>query len=169
MNQSQTKQFNFYFQKPQELPAEYLNAIYSLIIKVGSVGTKKWVRHNLEHAFLIGYVLESGQIIGCSTLKHPRKEYVETVKKQCGINLSGYLERGYTSVLPEYRGKKIASQLLAGLTSRIKDYKLYSAIDENNIGGQKIALNNRTKKIALYKSPSSNKKIGIWMPEKMIP
>ncbi|MGM0643870.1 MAG: GNAT family N-acetyltransferase [Thermodesulfobacteriota bacterium] len=168
MNQSDGETPAFYYSPPAELPDGYLEAIINLVMEVGSVGTKKWVRQNLENAFLIGYVLDKGKIIACSSLKHPRPEYIRTVREQAGLNLEGFLERGYTSVLPEYRGKGLASKLLAGLTSKIGDKKLYSAVGEDNIGGQKIAVNNRTRKVAVYESAQSGKKIGIWMPEWMI-
>lgn len=168
MNQSDREELTFHYSPPGELPDGYLEDVINLVMEVGSVGTKKWVRQNLEHAFLIGYVLNKGRIIACSSLKHPRPEYIRTVRDQAGLNLEGFLERGYTSVLPEYRGKGLASELLAGLTSRIGDEKLYSAVGEDNIGGQKIAMNNRTRKVAVYESAQSGKKIGIWMPEWMI-
>ncbi len=161
------KELDYYFMPPAELPKGYLDVIISLVEAGGSVKSP-WIRHNLERAFLIGYVKDGDEIIGCSSLKHPRDEYVLSVKEQCGIDLSGYLERGYTSVKPEYRGMGIASKLLAGLTERRDGRRIYSVIGEENIGGQKIALNNNTKKIAVYKSRLTGKRVGIWMPAWMV-
>jgi len=45
----------FHFVKPDELPAGYLDEICLMVEAGGSVATK-WVRYNLERAFLIGYV-----------------------------------------------------------------------------------------------------------------
>ncbi|MCJ8501500.1 GNAT family N-acetyltransferase [Desulfatitalea alkaliphila] len=127
-----------------------------------------FVRANLERAFLIGYVKDGDEIVGCSSLKHPRPEFLATVREQTGIDLANYLERGYTSVKPEYRKRGIGSTLLAGLTSRIGERKLFSVIGEDNIGGRKIALNNRTKRVAVYQSRKTGKKLGIWIPEWML-
>lgn len=157
----------YYFAPPGELPGGYLDTIAGLVEAGGSVDPAR-VRANLEHAWLIGYVLDdSGKIIACASLKHPRAEYTEMVRQQTGLDLSGYLERGYTSVVPEYRGRGIASNLLAGLTARARaeSRMLYSVIGEDNIGGQKIALNNSTRKAALYRSPKTGKKMGVWVPD----
>ena len=97
-----------------------------------------------------------------------RARYIESIREQCGIDLTGFLERGYTSVKKAYRGMGIGSKLLAGLTARVQDKKLYAVILEDNIGGKKIALNNRTRRIAVYTSRKTGKTVGIWMPEWMI-
>lgn len=157
----------YFFTPPDKLPPGYLDIIIDLVEAGGSV-SPEFVRYNLERAFLIGYVKDNDEIIGCSSLKHPRPAFIETVRRQAGIDLANYLERGYTSVKPEYRGMGIGSRLLAGLTDRIGDRKLYSVIGEENIGGQKIAINNKTKKVAVYESAKTGKKLGIWIPESMI-
>lgn len=157
----------YFFSSPDELPEGYLEKICRLVEAGGSVDPAR-VRTNLEGAYLIGYVLDDkGGIVACSSLKYPRREFTEMVKQETGMDLTGYLERGYTSVVSEYRGRGIASSLLAGLTSRARadGRKLYSVIGEDNIGGQKIALNNNTSKAAVYKSPKSGKKMGIWIPD----
>lgn len=159
---------DYHFAHPEELATEDMERIISLVEAGGSVDPGR-VRENLSHAFLIGYVRdENGKIVACSSLKHPRAEFTQMVREQTGLELSGSLERGYTSVLPEFRGKKMASNLLAGLTARVGNRKLYSVIGEDNIGGQKIAINNNTRKMAVYKSPKTGKKMGIWIPEWMI-
>ncbi len=155
----------YYFAPPDQLPPGYLEVIIGLVEAGGSVDPAR-VRDNLSHAFLIGYVLDDkGEIVACASLKHPRAEYTQMVRELTGLDLEGFLERGYSSVRPEYRGKRIASNLLAGLTARVGDRKLYSVISEDNIGGQKIAINNNTRKVAGYTSPKTAKKMGIWMPD----
>jgi len=157
----------FYFVKPDKLPAGYLDEICRMVETGGSVGTK-WLRYNLERAFLIGYVLAKGVIVGTSCLKNPRSEYIEVVKKQSGLDLSGYLERGYTSVMPAYRGLGIGTKLLEGLTLRAGDRKIFSIISEDNVATKKIAIRNRTRQVAGYYSEKMGKQVGIWMPEWMI-
>ncbi len=157
----------YHFVKPRDLPPGYLDEICRMIEAGGSVGTK-WVRYNLERAFLIGYVLEHDVIVGNSSLKHPRPEYVEAVNRQSGLDLSQYLERGYTSVRPEYRGMGIGTKLLEGLTERIGNKKLFSIIGEDNMATQKMALRNKTRRVTTFYSTSLNKEVGVWIPEKML-
>jgi len=157
----------FHFVKPDELPTGYLDKICRIVEAGGSVGTK-WVRHNLKRSFLIGYVLVKKVIVGASCLKHPRPEYIEVVKKQSGLDLSGYLERGYTSVKPAYHGLGIGTKLLEGLTLRAGDRKIFSIISEDNAATKKIAVRNRTRQVATYFSEKMGKQVEIWMPEWMI-
>ena len=157
----------YHFVKPQELPPGYLDEICKMVEAGGSVG-KKWVRRNLKNAFLIGYVTERGSLVANSSLKQPRPEYVNAVSVQSGIDVTYYLERGYTSVRPEYRGMGIGTKLLEGLTKRIGDRKLFSIIAEDNIATKKMALRNKTKKVAQFYSDRAGKEIGVWIPEWMI-
>lgn len=162
------RQMTYHFVKPAELPEGYLDEICRMVEAGGSVGTQ-WLRHNLERAFLIAYVLESGVIVGNSSLKHPRQEYIEAVSAQSGLDLRNYLERGYTSVRPEYRGFGIGAKLLEGLTERADGYKIFSIIGEDNIGTQKMAIRNRTRKVATFMSGKVQKQVGVWIPEWMLP
>ena len=157
----------YHFVTPHELPPGYLDEICRMVEAGGSV-EKKWVRYNLERAFLIGYVLEEGIIVGNSSLKDPRAEYVEAVNKQSRLDLTDYLERGYTSVRPEYRGMGIGTTLLEGLTARVGKKKVYSIISTDNVATQKIALRNKTKQVATFYSERLGKEIGVWIPAWMI-
>jgi GNAT superfamily N-acetyltransferase len=157
----------FFYRRPADLPGGYLDEICRMIEAGGTV-TMKWVRRNLERAFLIGYVMEEGIIVANSSLKHPRVEYVEKVKAASGLDLSGYLERGYTSVRPEYRGMGIGTRILEGLTARVGERKVFSIIGSDNTATQKIALRNRTRQVAAFYSESLGKEVGIWIPEWMV-
>mgnify|MGYP006298708431 FL=1 len=160
-------ELEYVYSPPADLPEGRFEAICRLVEAGGSVGSE-WIRSNLQRAYLIGYVLDQSALIACSSLKEPRPEYVASVQEQTGLDLSRYLERGYTSVRPAYRGQGIASKLLAGLTARAGERKLYSIIGEDNIGGQKIALNNKTKRVAVFVSQKSGKRLGVWIPEAML-
>jgi GNAT superfamily N-acetyltransferase len=157
----------YHFVKPRDMPPEYLDEICFMIEAGGSVDTAL-VRYNLERAFLIGYAMEHGVIVGNSSLKRPRAEYVEVVNRQSGLDLSNYLERGYTSVRPEYRGMGIGAKLLEGLTERVGDIKLFSIISSDNTAAQKMALRNQTRRVATFYSKKLGKEVGVWMPEWMI-
>jgi GNAT superfamily N-acetyltransferase len=157
----------FHFVPPHDLPPGYLDEICRMVEAGGSVKTR-WVRYNLERAFLIAYVLEEGVIVANSSLKRPRQEYIDAVRGQTGLDLTQYLERGYTSVRPEYRGMGVGTKILEGLTARAGDRKLFAVIGEDNLATQKIALRNRTRKVAAFCSERSGKAIGIWIPEWMV-
>ncbi|MFH1985143.1 MAG: GNAT family N-acetyltransferase [Pseudomonadota bacterium] len=157
----------WHFLPPEALAPGVLDEICRMVAAGGSVDTR-WVRHNLERAFLIAYVTEQGQIVGNSSLKHPREEYIATVRERYGLDFSRHLERGYTSVRPEYRGLGIGTRLLEGLTHRADGRKIFSIIAEDNVATQKIAIRNRTRKVATVFSEAMGKEIGFWMPEEQI-
>ncbi len=157
----------FHFRKPEELLPGFLDEICAMVKAGGSVDTK-YVRYNLERAYLIGYAQENGIIVGNSSLKHPRQEFIERLDTITGLNFNHFVERGYTSVRPEYRALGVGARLLKGLTKRAGLYKIFSIISEDNTATQKIAKKNKTKKIAVYYSEKVGKELGIWMPEYMI-
>ncbi len=161
------RDITFYFQKPKALPPGYLDEICKMVEAGGSVSTQ-WVRYNLERAFLIAYAMENGVIVGNSSLKRPRKPFIDRINKISGMDFTHFLERGYTSVRPEYRALGVGAKLLEGLTSRAGDHKIFSIIGEDNTATQKIAIRNNTRKVVTYYSEQMGKKAGIWMPESMI-
>ena len=161
------KDLEYHFVRPEALPPSLLDEICRMVEAGGSV-TTQWVRHNLERAFLIGYVMEQGVIVANSSLKHPRTEYVKRVKRLAGLDISDYLERGYTSVRPEYRGLGIGTKLLEGLTARVGKKRLFSIITADNVATRKIALRNKTKQVASFYSERLGKEVGVWVPEWMI-
>jgi GNAT superfamily N-acetyltransferase len=158
----------FYFASPADLPSGYLDQIHAMVLAGGSVDSA-YVRPNLENAFLIGYAMENNKIAGCSCLKHPREALIRRLKKTTGLDFSGCVERGYTSVRPEYRSLGVGRRLLEGLTARAGVYKVFAIIDEDNLATQKIARWNNTRKVTTYFSEKTNKQMGIWMPAHMDP
>ncbi len=158
---------SYHFAEPQQLPPGYLDEICRMVEAGGSVDITL-VRYNIERAFLIGYALDQGVIVGNSTLKRPRKEYVDAVNQQAGLDLGNYLERGYTSVRPEYRGMGVGAKLLEGLTARVGDLKLFSVISADNVAAQKMALRNQTQQVASFYSSRLDKEVGVWVPAWML-
>jgi GNAT superfamily N-acetyltransferase len=157
----------FFYQSPSDLPPGVLDEICKMVEAGGSVDTTH-VRSNLERAHKIGYAMENGVIIGNSSLKHPRAVFINRLNEITGGDFSNFVERGYTSVRPEYRAMGVGAKLLEGLTQRANGYKVFSIISEENLATQKIALRNNTKKILTYFSEKLNKEMGVWMPEEMI-
>lgn len=160
-------QIRFFYQSPQELPPGVLDEICKMVDAGGSVDITH-VRSNLERAYLVAYAMENGVIVGNSSLKHPRKEFIQRINQITGLDFTHFVERGYTSVRPEYRAMGVGAELLAGLTQRAKEYKVFSIISEDNLATQKIALRNQTRKIFTYFSEKLKKEMGVWMPEAMI-
>ncbi|MCG8620285.1 MAG: hypothetical protein MI802_29035, partial [Desulfobacterales bacterium] len=157
----------FHFVPPDELPRGVMDEIVAMVDAGGSVDITH-VRANLERAYLIGYATENGCIVGNSSLKRPRQVFVDRIRNITGLDFTRFVERGYTSVRPEYRAMGIGAKLLEGLTSRAVDVKVFSIISEDNLATQKIALRNNTRKIATYFSDKVGKEMGVWMPEHMI-
>jgi len=155
---------NYHYARPNDLPAGYFEEICRMVESGGSVDMQK-VRYNLERAFLIGYAMEFGRIVGNSSLKHPRPEYIESLNQNTGLDFTGFLERGYTSVRPEYRGMGLGTKLLKGLTQRIKGKKLYSIISEDNLATQKIAIRNKTRRLTTFFSRKTGKQVGVWVKD----
>ena len=135
------------------------------MVTAGGTVAATHVRSNLQRAHLIGVVTEAGVIVANSSLKNPRPAYIESVYRRSGLDLTGFVERGYTSVRPEYRGLGIGTRLLEGLTQRAGERRIFSVISEDNEATKVIARRNRTRQVATYFSPQAGKPVGIWMPE----
>jgi len=120
------------FKRPEEIPPETLEQIRRLIEEGSGVGTS-WVRENLQNAFLIGYAEHEGRVVGTSTHKYPREDYRQKIEAATGLDLSGYLERGYTAVTAEYRGSGIGGRLIRGLIEQSAGRKVYVTIRMDNI------------------------------------
>jgi GNAT superfamily N-acetyltransferase len=121
----------YFFSRPDETPPDVLDQICDLVAKSGGVGTS-WMRENLKKAFLIGYAIHEDRVIGTSTHKFPKEKYLKKIETETGLNLSGFLERGYTAVDPEFRDMGIGGRVIQGLIERSKGQKIYVTIDMNN-------------------------------------
>ncbi len=153
----------YQFTAPDQLSADLLEKVCRLVEAGGGV-QGRWVRYNLARAFLIGRAEVAGTLIGVSSLKHPRPEYVQRIREKLGLDIEGFLERGYTSIRPEYRGLGIGTTLLGGLTRRAAGQRIYSLIREDDQATQTIARRNQTVKIATFFSEINGKELGLWMP-----
>ncbi len=121
----------YFFEKPEEIPLKTLDQVRILIEEGSGVGTS-WVRENLQNAFLIGYAEHEGEVVGTSTHKYPKEEYRKKIEAVTGLDLTGYLERGYTAVKAEYRDLGIGGRLIRGLIEKSENNKTYVTIRMDN-------------------------------------
>lgn len=131
-NHNGTPSIRYFFRRPHEIPPAILDQIQDLIETGGGVGTS-YVRENLQHAFLIAYAMRRDRVVGTSTHKYPKREYREKIEAATGLDLAGYLERGYTTVDPAYRDQGVGGRLIRGLIERSKGKKIYVTIRMDNI------------------------------------
>jgi GNAT superfamily N-acetyltransferase len=155
----------FSFEKPHQIPSRILDQIQQLIEKGGGVGTTH-VRENLHNAFLIGYVTHKGRVVGTVTHKHPKTEYRKRIEAATGLDLSGYLERGYTSVMPAYRQQDIADILIKGLIERSEGQKIYVTIRMDNTPGLKLTYKNSMTLAATFVNKKTGREIGVFTNQK---
>jgi GNAT superfamily N-acetyltransferase len=119
------------FTPPDETSETVLDQICDLVASGGGVGVS-WIRENLEKAFLIGYALHEDRVVGTSTHKYPKEKYLKKIEAETGLDLSGFLERGYTAVDPAFRNRGIGLKVIQGLIERSKGHNIYVTIDMNN-------------------------------------
>ena len=125
------EKIRYCFTRPHETPPVALDQICDLVAKSGGVGTS-WMREILDKAFLIGYAIHQDRVVGTSTHKFPKENYVKKIETETGLDLSGFLERGYTAVDPAFRNRGIGLKVIQGLIERSKGKKIYVTIDTNN-------------------------------------
>jgi GNAT superfamily N-acetyltransferase len=162
MKSSTQKTVKYYFKKPDEISSQILDQIQLLIKKGGEVGSA-CVKENLENAFLIGYALDQeGLVIGTVTLKHPKEAYRRKIEAATGLDLSGYLERGYTSVEPEFRNYDVGDRLIKGLIERSEGQNIYVTIRMDNTFALALTYKNNMVLAAQFINERTGHKIGLF-------
>ena len=154
---------SFHFRKPANIASGILVEIENLVRQGEAVGTRL-LRDNLRNAYLIGYATGlGGRVIGTVTLKIPQEPYRKKLERATDFNLSGYLERGYTSVAPGYRGLKVGDQLIKGLNQRSKGKKIYLTIRMDNVYAIKLAHENKMTLAATFINEGTGHEIGLFV------
>jgi GNAT superfamily N-acetyltransferase len=149
-------------QPPQSLEPGLLDDIERLVLD-GRAVDPGYVRHNLKRAHLIACALAGGQVAATVCLKHPRPEYVARLEKRTGLDLDGYLERGYTSVHPDFRGQGLGTRLVDYLTRQAPGRKIYVVIAMDNLGAQAITKRCHTRLVAQFHSQATGREYGVWL------
>jgi GNAT superfamily N-acetyltransferase len=153
----------YHFVHYPDLNEWHLQNILDLINSAGKV-KPDWLRHNIEHSFLVAYALEEGMMIATETLKHPRPEYIKKVRERTGLDFTKHLERGYIVVRPEYRGLGVGDKLVIGCLARAPGYKTFLAIGAENKLGQELTARHGSRFLTSYYSEEVGKEIQIWTP-----
>ncbi|MEW5912890.1 MAG: GNAT family N-acetyltransferase [Thermodesulfobacteriota bacterium] len=157
------KAVTYHFHPPAEVSKERLEEIAQLVLAGGRV-KPKWLRYNLARAYMVGWAEEEGVLVGTDTLKRPRPEYLAVIKSYSGMDLTGYTERGYISVRPEYRGLGVGGQLIKRLVARAGGLKMFVIVGRDNPSGEQVLAKNNTRLVTTYFSRLLGKEMGIWMP-----
>jgi GNAT superfamily N-acetyltransferase len=150
-----------FFKMPEDISPETLDQIRDLIGEGRGVGTS-WVRENLRNAFLIGYAEHEGKVVGTSTHKYPKEAYREKIEAATGLDLSGYLERGYTAVKAEYRGSGVGGRLIKGLIERSPGKKIYVTIRLDNVPPLKMTYREGMVLAGRYINERTGHELGIF-------
>jgi GNAT superfamily N-acetyltransferase len=154
---------SFHFEKPEEIPGKRLIRIEHLIAEYGAVG-RAFIRENLRNAFLISYAMDPEEnVIGTVVLKRQKDRYRRQIEAAAGIDLSGYLERGYTSVHPAWRGFGVAGKLIQGLIERSGDQRVYVTIDLENAPALVLTRKNKMVLAGTFFNPRTGRKIGVFV------
>lgn len=154
-------EIEYFFRKPEQIETAVLEAIYDLIKEAAGVGTS-WARENLRNAFLVGYAAHGNNIVGTSTHKFPKEAYKKKIENTTGLDLSGYLERGYTAVKEGFRDRGIGGELIKGLIERSKGRKIYVTIRMDNTFPLKMTYRERMVLSATFINDRTGHELGVF-------
>lgn len=152
----------YYFKKPSQVPEDIMDQIEGLIRCYGDVG-QKFIHENLRNAYLIGYAMDGDRVIGTSVHKYQKREYLNTLESLTGLDLTGYLERGYTTVHPDYRDRDIADRLIKGLIEGSKEKKIYVTIRMDNPAPLALTRKNGMKLASVFRHHKTGHLLGLFI------
>ncbi len=154
---------SFHFRRPEKISAKTLAEIRDLVVSGGAVGTA-WVDEILKSAFLIGYAKDAGgRVVGCEVLKTPKEAYRKKIETATGLDLSGYLERGYAAVEEGYRGCGILDTLVGGLIERAQGRKAYVTTSMDNRPVVWLTEKHGMRLAGRYVNPGTGREIGVFI------
>ncbi|MBW1681045.1 MAG: GNAT family N-acetyltransferase [Deltaproteobacteria bacterium] len=159
---------SLFFKRFEDIPAEIIQQIRDLVREGEGVGTA-FLDENLRNAFLIGYAMVGPRVVGTVTHKHPKPEYRRKIEAATGLDLSGYLERGYTVVAPPYRDRDIAHRLIRGLIQRSRGRKIYVTIRMDNPAPLRLTLKNGMSLAATFLNPRTGHELGVFTNQRDTP
>ena len=152
---------SYFFHRIGNVQPEIVDEIHGLIQSGGGVGTSL-VEENLNQAFLIGYAMCEGAVVGTSTHKYPQEAYRRKIEAATGLSLSGFLERGYTAVRPDLRGLGIGGALIRGLIQRSRDQRIYVTIRMDNTPALKMTHKEHMHLAATFVNGRTGHELGVF-------
>jgi GNAT superfamily N-acetyltransferase len=159
----ETGAVSFHFRTPEQIPENNLQEIRDLVIRGGAVGTS-WIDEMLRDAFLIGYAENAaGRVVGCEVLKRPKEAYREKIETATGLDLAGYLERGYAAVAEGYEGRGIMGTIVHGLVRQAGGRKAYVTIRMDNRPALRLTEKNGMRLAGRYVNPQTGQEIGVFV------
>ena len=158
----------YFFQKKEQIPADVLEGICRLIAFGGGVGVTH-MKENLQNAFLIGYALCENEVVGTSTHKHPRPDYRRKIETATGLDLSGFLERGYTAVRSDFRGRGIGGALIRGLIQNSPGRQVYVTIRMDNTPALKMTYKEQMIHSATFINDRTGHELGVFINVPSVP
>lgn len=167
-NQETASEISYHFERPEAIPEERLMQIERLIAEYGAVG-RAFISENLRNAYLISYAMDTEEnVIGTVVLKHQKDRYRAQIESATGLDLSGYLERGYTSVHPAWRSLGIAGKLIEGLIERSHDQRVYVTIELENAPALELTRKNRMVLAGTFFNQRTGRKIGVFVNQSRV-
>jgi hypothetical protein len=101
--------------------------------------------------------------VGCVILKHPKESYRAKIEEATGLDLDGYLERGYTSVADSFRNRHIADTLIRGLIQRAAGRRIYVTIRLDNGPALRLTEKNGMVLAGRFIHPGTGREIGVFV------
>ena len=159
----ETVDVSFHFRTPEQIPEHSLREIRDLVVRGGAVGTS-WIEGLLRDAFLIGYAENAaGRVVGCEVLKRPKEAYRKKIEAATGLDLSGYLERGYAAVARGWEGLGIMGTIVSGLIRHARDRQAYVTIRMDNHAALRLTEKNGMRLAGRYVNPRTGHDIGVFV------
>ncbi|MFO7783653.1 MAG: hypothetical protein ACQET7_06140 [Thermodesulfobacteriota bacterium] len=159
----ETESVSFHFRRPEEISGKTLAELRDLVARGGAVGTA-WIDEMLQSAFLIGYAEgPGGRVVGCEVLKVPKEAYRKKIEAATGLDLSGYLERGYAAVAEGYRGRGILGTIVRGLVEHGQGRKAYVTTSMDNRPIVWLTEKNGMRLAGRYLNPGTGHEIGVFI------
>lgn len=153
----------YHFRRPDDVPEAVLDGVRDLVARGGAVGTS-WIEEMLHAAFLVGYAeTGDGRVVGCEVLKHPKEAYRKKIEAAAGIDLSGYLERGYAAVAEGFRGRGILGTIVRGLREHAAGRKAYVTTRMDNRPVVRLTEKNGMRLVGRYVNPRTGHEIGVFV------
>jgi GNAT superfamily N-acetyltransferase len=162
---NETGAVTFHFRAPEQIPEKSLREMRDLVVRGGAVGTS-WIDGMLSDAFLIGYAENAaGHVVGCEVLKRPKESYRRKIEAATGLDLRGYLERGYAAVADGWEGRGIMGTIVSGLVREARGRRAYVTIRMDNHPALRLTLKNGMRLAGRYVNPRTGHEIGVFLTE----